>query len=267
MDFLKKHYEKILLGVMLVGLIGVLVFMLFYIASERAQMEEKSTTFIHPHVKPLTPLDTTIEDSAIARLKAPYSLDFETTNKLFNPMEWQKNADGNLIRKDTKTGVHVVAVTAISPLYLIISLDQVIANKVDNAVEANYVIKVEKQAAADPRKRPPQRHYVSQNDKKPNDTFSLQSIQGAPEDPTALVLKLVDTGEDITISKTNSYRRVDGYAADFRYDLDKKVFRGRRVNDKVSFGGEDYTVVDVNQNDLILMDESNHKKTSLPLIH
>ena len=34
MDFLKKHYEKVLLGVMLAGLIGVLVFMLFYIASD-----------------------------------------------------------------------------------------------------------------------------------------------------------------------------------------------------------------------------------------
>ncbi len=35
MEFLKKHYEKILLGVVLAGLIGVLVFMMFYIAADK----------------------------------------------------------------------------------------------------------------------------------------------------------------------------------------------------------------------------------------
>ena len=35
MQFLKKHYEKILLGIVLAGLIGVLVFMLFYIAADK----------------------------------------------------------------------------------------------------------------------------------------------------------------------------------------------------------------------------------------
>ena len=44
MDFLKRHYEKILLGVMLAGLIGVLVFMLFYIASDKAAMEIPSSS-------------------------------------------------------------------------------------------------------------------------------------------------------------------------------------------------------------------------------
>ncbi len=52
--------------------------------------------------------------------------------------------------------------------------------------------------------------------------------------------------------------------ADFRYDPEKKVFRDRRVGDKVSFGGTDYVVVEVNQNELILSDQSNQKKTSLP---
>ena len=35
MDFIKKHYEKIMLGVVLLGLVGVLVFMPFLIPSDR----------------------------------------------------------------------------------------------------------------------------------------------------------------------------------------------------------------------------------------
>ena len=37
MDFVKKHYEKILLSVVLLGLMGVLVFMLYLIPSDRTE--------------------------------------------------------------------------------------------------------------------------------------------------------------------------------------------------------------------------------------
>ena len=35
MDFLKKHYEKILLGVVLLGLVGAMVFLPFLILHDR----------------------------------------------------------------------------------------------------------------------------------------------------------------------------------------------------------------------------------------
>ena len=41
MDFLKKHYEKILLSVVLLGLVGALVFMAFIIPSEQEQGQGK----------------------------------------------------------------------------------------------------------------------------------------------------------------------------------------------------------------------------------
>jgi hypothetical protein len=259
MDFIKKHYEKILLGLMLFGLIGVLVFMIFYIAAEKSAMENESTQLVTPHPKPLPALDTAVEDNAILRLKSPYNLDFETTNKLLNPMEWQRALDGTLIPAK-KTGVEVAVVTNITPLYLVISLDSVIINE----AATNYVVKVERQAAATAAKRAPTRHYVSNDDKKPNDAFALESVNGPPDNPTALVLKLTDTQEEVHINRDTPYRHVEGYSADFRYDPERKVFRAKRVNDKVSFGGVDYTVVEINQNELILMDQSNQKKTSLP---
>jgi hypothetical protein len=263
MDFLKKHYEKILLGVMLFGLIGVLVFMIFYISAEKSDMATKSIQLVTPHPKPLPALDTTAEDAAISRLKAPYNLDFESTNKLFNPMEWQRALDSSLILA-SKTGAQVAVVTNIAPLYFVVSLDSVIANE----TATNYVIKIERQAATTAAKRAPTRHYVSNDDKKPksNDPFALETVKGPLDNPAALVLKLTDTQEEITVTRDAPYRRIDGYTADFRYDPERKVFRGRRVNDKVSFGGVDYTVVEINQNELILMDQSNQKKTSLRFV-
>jgi hypothetical protein len=259
MDFLKKHYEKVLLGAMLAGLIGVLVFMLFFIRSDTEEMAQKRDSYINPRVKELTNLDMTILDGAMARLKAPYLLDLETTNKLFNPLEWQRGLDGNLLLAQKRTGVQVAVVTNMTPLYTIVSLDSVITNELG----VRYVIKVERQAAPTSAKRRPVPHYVSKGDKANND-FALLDVKGAPEAPDGLVVKLVDTGEVVTIGTGKPYRRVDGYAVDFRYDPERKAFHNRRAGDRVAFGGSDYTVVEVNEHELILQDLSNQKKTSLP---
>jgi hypothetical protein len=254
MDFLKKHYEKILLGVMLAALIGVLVFMLFYIASDTEDMNSKRNQLINPKVVALSNLDMSVLDGAAARLAAPYNLDLESTNKLFNPMEWQKGLD-----KGKKTGLQVAVVTNITELYTIISFDSVITNELG----VRYVIKVERQAAAAAAKRRPVPHYVSKGD-KPNPDFGLVDVNGTPESPDGLVLKLGDSGETVTIATNQPYRRVDGYAADFRYDPERRAFHNMRAGSRVSFGGTDYVVVEVNQHELILQDESNQKKTSLP---
>lgn len=194
------------------------------------------------------------------RLKTPYSLDLETTNKLLNPMEWQKALDGNLIPAAKKTGLQVAVVTSITPLFLVISN----VSSTTNELGARYNISVERQAAS-PAKRHPVSHFVSAGDKA-NETFELLQVKGAPENPDALVLKLVDSGDVVTISHGKAYQKVEGYAADFRYDPERKIFRGKRIGDKISFGGVDYVVVEVNKNELILSDQSNQKKTSLPFV-
>ena len=259
MQFLKKHYEKILLGVVLAGLIGVLVFMLFYIAADKAKMEETRIGLINPPAKPLPDLDMTPDDAAVKRLQSPYAIDFDTGNKVFNPFEWVKMPDNNtLVRKDNKTGPQVAVVTNITPLFLVLTLDSVLTNGVD----IRYVIGVEKQAATTASKRHKQQRYASKGDK--NDTFELLQVNGAPENPDALLLKLLDTGETATVTHDKPFRRVDAYTADLRYDPEKRAFHGLRAGAKVSFNGTDYSVDEINQNEVVLEDQSNQKKTPLP---
>jgi hypothetical protein len=260
MEFLKKNYEKILLGLVLAGLIGTLIFMLFYIAADQKAMDDHTSIVINPHVNPLPDLNLTTESNVTLRLKSSYDLDFDKTNKLFNSMKWEKAPDGTLIKisSGNEVGANAAVVTNIQPLYLILTLDSVTTNELG----ARYVIGVEKQAEKSVSKRRKQQRYVSLNDK--NDTFTLVQVKGAPENPDALVVKLVDSGESATISQSQPYKRTDAYEADFRYDLDKKVFHEKRIGDKVSFGGADYIVVEVNQNELILADQSNQRKYSLP---
>ncbi|MBW8865014.1 MAG: hypothetical protein JF609_08855 [Verrucomicrobia bacterium] len=153
----------------------------------------------------------------------------------------------------------MVVVTNITPLYLNITLDSVTTNE----ISVRYAIGVEKQADKVPAKRHKVPRFVSKGD-KPNDTFSLVDVKGAPENPDELLLKLVDSGEIISISRDKAYHRVDAYKADFRYDPEKRVFRDRRVGDKVSFNGNDFIVDDIRQDELVLQDQSNQKKTTRP---
>src|ERR1035441_1355027 len=132
MDFLKKHYEKVLLGVVLLGLAVAVAFLPFKIASDKQDLENKRNQLIHPKVNELTNLNLTAEEAILKRMVVPAKVDFSPPNKLFNPMPWQKAADGHLIKVDaTNVGPNAVTVTKMTPLYIELTLDSVTALDTD----------------------------------------------------------------------------------------------------------------------------------------
>jgi len=248
MDFLKKHYEKLLLGVVLVGLVVVVMFLLFKVAAEKQQLEDLSTSLTHPRVKLLTNLDLTGPEKAFARLAVPALIDLSTTNRLFNPMAWQQTRETppRLIRAE-KTGPTAATVTNIAPLYLKITLDSV--TLVPDG-PPKYVIGVQKEAAPTSAQRLKKPAYCKVGDK--TDTFKLEAVNGPPDNPTNLVLTLNDSGERVLVSKEQPFRRVDGYIADIRYDPEKLVKTQQRVGANLHFNGEDYKIASIAQTEVIL---------------
>ncbi len=261
MDFIKKHYEKIILSIVLLGLVGALLGLPFLISSDQQRMKDLIDTIITTKTAPLPDLNLARQSNAAARLDSVADFDFSTTNKLFNPVEWRRSPDGAVF--PIKTGKEIVeacVVTKITPLYFIISFDSVETN----ITPPRYVIGVEHQAALNPAMRHKQQRYVSLPDDPKKDFFTLVQIKGAPENPDQLVLKLADTGETVSVSKDKPFERVDAYTADLKYDPEKKVFLGRREGSAVSFGGEDYyIIVAIHQNEVILSAASNQKRTTL----
>jgi hypothetical protein len=258
MDFVKKHYEKIILSAVLLGVVGFLAFLPFVISNDQQRQKEMGDQVVSPRVTPLPPLDLTRQTNALERLLSPANFDFSTTNKLFNPVVWKKAANGEWMK--IKTGNEVVeaaAVTKITPLYLIVSFDSVETN----GIAPRYVVGIERSAAPNPAMRHKRQHYISKGEK--NDAFALVDVKGAPENPDQLVLKLADTGETVVIASDKPFQRVDGYAADLKYDPENKKFPGRRVGWPLSFGGEDYIVVAIDAQGVILSNQSNQKKTTL----
>jgi hypothetical protein len=258
MDFVKKHYEKILLGAVLLSLVGALVFLPFWILHDQAELEKTRQTMTSPTVEPLLPLDLTEQSNAIQRSQSPYKLNFETTNRLFNPVEWQKAKNGTLIKIESgkEVGPQAVVVTRTSPLYFILTLDSVETNE-----PARYIIGVERQAAASSWQRTKRQHYATVGEK--NDAFTITAVKGQPDNPTQLVLRLTDTGESATLSKDKPFHRVDGYKADLKYSPGGNNWQDQRANDKLKFGGDDYIIVAISENEVIISAKSNQKKTAL----
>jgi hypothetical protein len=271
MDFVKKHYEKILLSVVLLGLVGALVFLPFLIISDQDTQRQMREGIIHVKVVPLLALDLTRETNVSARLQSPYKLDFSTTNKLFNPVPWQKTPDGRLIKiaSGNEVGVGAAVVTKITPLCLILTLDSIETNSIaTNEFVARYVISMERQASALPAQRSKRQHYASVGEKvgEKNDAFMIREVSSSPADPGTLklIVQLMDTGESATLSKEKPFLRVDGYSADLKYDPEKKTWQGQRVNAVLKFAGDDYIIVAIDQGAVILKARSNDKKTTLP---
>jgi hypothetical protein len=262
MEFIKRNYEKIILGLVLFGLAGALAFMPVVIIYDQQQMAEAKEHVIHPHPVPLPDLDLTLETNVVNRLQSSYDLDFSTTNKLFNPVMWQKDRNGNLV-KAAGLGPNTAVVTKITPLYYIISLDSVATNAL--GTPPRYTFSVEHQAAALPAQRRPQHQYASVGEKVRD--FSLpkeQVVNGPPDNPDHLVLKLNDTGAEVTVSESKPFQRVDGYSADLKYDPEKLTATGLRVGADLKFAGDDYNVIAIGENEVILLAQSNQKKYTLP---
>jgi len=265
MQFIKKNYEKVLLGIVLLGLAAVAVFLLFLVSGERQAQEERRNKIINRPVKPLPAIEATQAEALLKRGETPLILSFsDNVHKLFNPVRWQKAVDGRLLKNPVGTDVQKIEITKITPLYLIISLDSV------NPSESGprYVIVVEQQAATKPNLRGKRSNYVSKGDKKEygehKETFTLRDVAGPADNPTEVSLELSDLDNKvITISKDKPYRRIDGYMADLKFAPENKNFPSRRVGDKISIAGEEYNIVAIAENEVVLSAKSNQKKWTI----
>ena len=265
MDFIKKNYEKVLLGVVLVGLAVAAAFLQFMISRERQSLTEARRKIEDQLPAPLRPLNLSTQENLLQRAEAPLGLDLDKTNKLFNPVQWLRTADGRPLKNEAgnKVGPEAVVVTNITPLYLTITLDDV--KVLDSG--ARYYIGVEREAAPTPALRKKKPYPTSPNEK--NDTFKLSEVKGPPENPTALTLTLNDTGESITnLAKDHPFKRVDSYTTDLKYDPEKRAWANQHTNAALTFAGDVFTIrsiklVATNQYEVVLSARSNGRNTPI----
>jgi hypothetical protein len=265
MDFLKKHYEKVVMAAVLLGLVVSAALLPLMIAGERRSLQDMADKIITRPVKPLATLDLTKQDALLRRMQAALTLDFKDTNKLFNSVPWQRTPppENRLIKvQKGNIGVEAVMVTKTSPLYLILSLDGVSTN----STGVRYAIGVEREAAIKTDQRKKRTFYAAQNNKF--DTFVIREVKGPVDNPNELLLQSNETPERIVLKKGTPFKQVDGYTADLKYEPERKTWPGVRAGviskPPIIVAGEEYIIIAITKNEVVLSAKLNNKKTSIP---
>ncbi len=262
MDLLKKHYEKILLGGVLLILAVSAALLPVMISGERDDLRSKADAIINLPPKALPPLNLSTQEVTLRQLEAGLRIDLATTNKVFNPVLWQKMPDGRLIKVQTgeEVGPRALDVTKQTPLYFTVTWDSASTN---DAGVVRYGIGVERPASLEVAKRRKKQYFANVGDK--NDAFQLREVKAAADGGMELVLDLTDTGETVSLFKDKPFKREDGYTVDLKYDPENKKWTNQRVGGALKLGGEDYNIVAITKRELVVLAKSNQKKTPVPI--
>jgi hypothetical protein len=258
MDFIKKNWEKALLGIVLVGLAVAVAFLPLKISRERQELRDKSKIYEKP-ATPLAAPDLTVATADLKRTGFPVTLDLSTRHRLLNPVLWQKSVDGSRVIKVTtgrEVGPNAVVIVKTTPLYTTYTLDSVMTNA-DGSFR--YVVGVERQAAEKPADRPKKSVAVGKDTKSA--LFSLVTERDGPAG-RELVIEPADAPEErFTLTKAAPFKRVDGHLADLKYPPENRSWTGRRKGDKITFGTEAYNIVAIAANEVVMSAPSGKMST------
>jgi hypothetical protein len=248
MQFLKKHYEKIILCVVLLSLATAAIWMGALITKLREEVNQPVLEGSRK-TKPLVPLDLTADLKALNEVTNPPPVVLSGEHNLFNPVTWRRKANGELL-KILKTGPDALSVINIAPLYTVIAYDHPSGNG------AIYVFNVQQHSV----KKPPE--YAKMDEKTKSGLYIIRGIKGAADDPSEIQLEIQETQETVWISKGNPYKRVDGYLADMKYDPESRSLLKERVNETITLDNEQYKIVEITNN-VVRVQSKNTKVTAI----
>ena len=124
-----------------------------------------------------------------------------------------------------------------------------------------YVIGLQNEAGADARSRVKRQYYCSLDNSGPQDTFALREVKAPPDNPTnaTVVLELKDSRERVTVSKDHPFQRVEGYAANLRYEPENKTWINKRVGSVLRLAGDEAQIIAITRMEVLMGVKSNGK--------
>lgn len=257
MELLKKHYEKAILSLVLLGLAVAAALLPLKVSQVREDLQNATRDTFGRKIKPLDELDMSTNVTALTRLKNPAKAGFATPgHNLFNPIRWMQRPDGTLV-PDEAIGPRALVVTNISPLYLEVQY----RGPRGGGENLRYEFTITRAASLKPAERRPVTRLVAPGVKM--EVFTIKDIRGPKEDPAELVLELTDSRKTVSVSKEQPLKELAGYAADLRYEAENKTFPNQRKEQKLTLGSGTYNIVAISDNDITLEDDKTKKRTTI----
>jgi hypothetical protein len=263
MQFLKKHYEKIILCIVLLALAVAAVMLSIRVSAVKRSLDKAGKTIeSYPEV-PLKAVDLTVFQNSLTVHTNPSPVAMTNRHLLFNPVRWYKNPDGSIIKAATGTEIGIGALQCVSirPLKRIITLD----SATGTGEKARYAVGVIKQGATNKVDQGKKTQYASLNDK--NKYFLLKEVRGEVPIEATLVLVWVedDTNDELLVSKAMPNEKVTDYVVDLAYPPENAEFKNKRANEAITIAGENYIIIAITETQVVMSAERNQKRTIVPL--
>ena len=251
-DILKSHYEKLMLGLALLGLAVAVVVLLQAKAEEEQKINDYLQRVAAARPAPVKAVDLGRLEGTIKKAQAPPGLNLDGEHKVFNPVKWQRRGDGAWVKtvKGTEGTVDELEIGRIGPLLYIIALDKFTG--------AGYTFALTNEAALPPYPKT-SKPFLSLNEtNKP--FLILREIKGSPESPE-LVLEIKDTGERVVVTKDQPFVRTNTFDVDLKWKVENKEFKKQRTNSVLNLGGDLYKIVAINPAEVVLSAPNDKKYT------
>lgn len=259
----KRHWEKVLLAFALLGLIGAVVYLNSMKSEESAKIDEYEKGVLRPKVKPYPTLDVNMLASAMRQATNNASLNFSPPHNLFNPVKWQKHVTtGVRIKNETgrQLGIDAVQIAKTTPLATIITLDA------PSGSGANMSVTMEANSTNYYRQR--LRAFVSTNTTdrvhRASRAFTLRDFRLTPDGVAEADIEVsVGASTNVTVTAARPFNRVESYKADLFYPPENLSLKDRRVGDTLTIAGEDYIIVAISANEVVVSARSNDRQTKI----
>ncbi len=250
MQFLKKNYEKIILGVVLLVVAGVSLYLTTLAGKEKEELQQKLDRKVAGGgKKTVKDVDLSGGVAALDHLSKPVTVMLAGDHKTFNPVPWVRKANGSIfpVADNGQKGVRGLVLAATKPLSLTITFTAVSGTEDPFHYQFVVVRDYERQAA----KRRPMTVSLDVGGK--GDLFALREVHGPKDNPTDVVIELLQGSERVTLVKDKPYSK-DGlaYAADLRYEVDNKTFSGKRQDENLSLAGVSYKIVAIAKDEVVV---------------
>ena len=262
LDIVKKHYEKFILGVVLLGLAGAVGYLPFKISQDQAELDQIST-FIAKQVKELPPLETNLLHKALTETRETMDISLTAPpHNTINPVEWRRDRPGGPLFRSTNaaSGPTRVEVVKITPLFLTVSWESV------GGGGSNYLIRIEDQTVSAGGRRS-QSRYLGVGDKF--GPVVAKAVRTNADGVQELVLELAENKESVVLVQGKPFRRVGSHTAELRYDPEKQRWPDARVGTALRLDGEEFALTAINviapkQYEIVLSSKQTGKKTTIP---
>jgi len=253
MEFIKKHYEKLVLGVVLLAVAGLAIFLVFAVSQVRSDLENALQQLAGAKQKPLVPenLETNLTQTSLKKVTQRAATVLAAPDHYtFNPITWTRAASGRLepSKPRPNTGAAGLAYVAAHDLVLEIAFEQVAGTP--EAPRYQFSVRRDYEKSANARRSIVESVAVGSENK--DQIFRLVEAQGPKDAPTNFVCELISTRETFNLSKGKNFRRTQGYAADLRYEADRRDFPQKRVGESITLSGAVYKIVAIEKDELVV---------------